>query len=136
MNYPEISKDSVKHLYAAYETLKASPLDPKLRLLAEIYTSQINGCAYCCKLHTADGRKQGIEQEVLDVIPAWRTSDKLSNQQKLVLHWAEALTKNPHELEPIRPQLAEFLSERELVDLTLAISLMNGLNRVAIALRH
>ncbi len=52
----------------------------------------------------------------------------------LVLEWTEASTTSCGDLEGLRARLAEVFSERDLVDLTASIGLMNALTRLRIAL--
>jgi len=46
MDYTKISKDTIGHLYAGYQSLNDSPLAAELKALIEIRVSQINGCGY------------------------------------------------------------------------------------------
>ena len=62
MNYAKISKDTFDLLYKARESLNNSPLSPTMRVLAELRVSQINGCAYCCRLHSEEALKLGVPQ--------------------------------------------------------------------------
>ncbi len=134
MNYNEISKETFDLLYKSRATLAHSPVGEAIRLLAELRTSQINGCAYCCRLHSQEARKAGISQEKLDALPAWRSATGFTEEEKNVLAWTEALTRFEG-LSEAKERLVEFYSEKQVVDLTACISLMNALNRVAIALR-
>jgi AhpD family alkylhydroperoxidase len=135
MNYAEISKETVSYLHKSYASLKNSPLNPSLRVLIELRTSQINGCAYCCHLHTEEARKLNIPQEKLDVLDAWHTSQDFSDAERLALQWCEAITGMDKNLVDLREQLFQYYSEREVVDLTACIAIMNALNRMAICLR-
>ena len=69
VEYKEVSKKTIGHLYSAHSSIRSSDLDPKLIALAELYVSQINGCAYCCAFHSKELRDFGIAQEVIDQIP-------------------------------------------------------------------
>lgn len=135
MNYPQISKETFGHLYNSYKTLSDSPLDHALRALVEVRVSQINGCAYCVGTHVKEAREAGVTQEKLDVVAAWQDAHQFSDAECAALEWAEKLTvMNKSQPKPIDALKAHF-SEREIVDLTFAISLMNAFNRIAISLR-
>lgn len=71
MNYAEISKETINFLYQSRASLNKSPLNATIRVLAELRVSQINGCAYCCDLHTKEARKLGVQDEKLDNLPNW-----------------------------------------------------------------
>ena len=136
MNYSEISKETVSSLYKSHASLHQSPLEASMRILMELRTSQINGCAYCCGVHTAEARKANIPQGKLDALPAWHTAHIFTPKETAALKWCEDLTCLDQKTKRIsREELAIYFSERELVDLTLCISLMNALNRLAISLK-
>ena len=75
MNYQAISKDTVGYIYSAYRSLSNSPLDQQIRALVELRASQINGCSYCCKVHTHDALKAGVQQDQLDSLSEWKDCD-------------------------------------------------------------
>ncbi len=137
MKYAEISKETMSHVYQAYNSLGNSPLDQSLRALIELRVSQINGCAYCCGLHTTEARKLGVEQKKLDCLPSWQTASDVffTPKERMALTWTEALVHSASSLE-LREKLAAFFSEREIVDLTITISLMGALNRISMSLRE
>jgi hypothetical protein len=68
-------------------------------------------------------------------LPAWReTGQAFSTLERAALEWAEALTliSETHALEDIYQDIAAYLTEEEMVDLTIAIGPMNVFNRIAI----
>lgn len=135
MNYAEISKETINLLYQSRASLNKSPLHASIRVLAELRTSQINGCAYCCRLHTDEARKVGIQDEKLHNLPFWSISDSFTPEEKIVLQWVESVTRLDKNLEEIKVQLSKIYSEREIVDLTACIGIMNALNRIVISMR-
>jgi AhpD family alkylhydroperoxidase len=137
VNYAEISKETIGFLYQSRASLNKSPLNALIRILVELRVSQINGCAYCCHLHTNEARKLGIQQEKLDILPAWRNSPSaFTDEEKIVLEWVELVTCLDDDLEEIRERLRKIYSERQLVDLTTCVAIMNALNRIVISLRE
>ncbi|OTA20894.1 alkylhydroperoxidase [Xenorhabdus beddingii] len=137
MDYAKISPLVINPLYQSYAEIHASKLDQALILLVETRVSQINGCAYCCHLHAEQIRKNhGIEQVKLDKLPAWFNSSIYSTKEKLALEWCEALTTDLKQstLDNIKERLDAIFTEKEIVDLTAAISLMNAFNRMAVSL--
>ena len=69
-----------------------SGLDDSLMELVKIRASQINGCAMCLHMHTADARKQGETEERLYLLNAWRESPLYTPRERAALAWTEALT--------------------------------------------
>ncbi|HHL1992064.1 carboxymuconolactone decarboxylase family protein [Acinetobacter baumannii] len=134
MNYTEIAKKSIGHLYQSHTSIRQSGIDNKLIALAELRASQLNGCAYCCSFHTKELRDMGIDQDLIDKIPGYKHSISFDVKQDLVLQWTDALTLLSDNLEEIKEELKKHFTERELVELTTSISLMNALNRLRITL--
>ncbi len=136
MDYPKISKETMSHLYAGYKSLSDSPLCQKLRALIELKVSQINGCDYCCQLHHSEAVKLGIDEDKIQNLCHVHQSHHFTPAEKEALIWAENLTKlnSPPRVETTN--LASYFSEREIVDLTICISLMNAFNRLAISMNN
>lgn len=135
MNYDEISKETISLLNQCTESLNDSTLDQSVRVLVELRVSQMNGCAYCCGLHSEEARKLNISQEKLDLLPAWYTSQSFTSEERAALHWCESVNRLDHDLEKIRAQLLHYYTERQIVDLTCCIAIMNAWNRISIGLK-
>lgn len=89
-------------------------------------------------MHTRDLSKKNVPIEKLALVQAWREAGELfDDREQAALAWAESVTKVADTGVPDDDfQLVkEVFSEKELVDLTLAISLMNAYNRLAISFR-
>ena len=135
MDYAKISKSTIDHLYSAYGSLKASSLSSELKSLIELYVSSMNGCNYCCNLHKNEALQLGISENKLDSLFEFAESDSFSNAEKEALNWAKSLTKLEGNKKVLNTELARYFSEKEIVDLTICISLMNTFNRLAISMR-
>ncbi|KIO77342.1 carboxymuconolactone decarboxylase family protein [Pedobacter lusitanus] len=134
MNYQEISKETIGYLYKSHQSIRKSAADLMLIKLAELYVSQLNGCAYCCSFHSAELREAGMDQSIIDQLPGWKHSDAFDHRQKSVLQWTESITRMHGDFKELRSRMEASFSEKELVDLTASISLMNTLNRLRITL--
>jgi AhpD family alkylhydroperoxidase len=133
VNYSEINKRAVDMLLSIKKHVPS--IDKNLKALVEIRVSQINGCAYCVDLHSNEARQLGVHQQILDCLPVWRESQLFSENEMVALDWAEGVTNistEPDIERKLKTLLSQF-SETEAVDLTLIISLMNSLNRLAIS---
>jgi len=54
----------------------------------------------------------------------------------IALKWCEAITRGSFEkIDEMKSEILKHFSEREIVDITSCISIMNALNRIAISLR-
>ncbi|MDW9382439.1 carboxymuconolactone decarboxylase family protein [Chryseobacterium sp. JV558] len=134
MNYKEIAKETIGHLYKAHTSIRKSGIDEKLIALVELRVSQINGCAYCCSYHAKELSNFGFEQDIINRLPGWKHTNAFDSQQKLVLEWTEAIIYNKDEWQNIKSKLIEQFTEREIVELTASITLMNTLNKLRLAL--
>lgn len=135
MDYTKISKDTIGHLYAGYKSLNDSPLAAELKALMNLRVSQINGCDYCCNLHRNEALKLEVSKDKIESLPEFMTSSLFSDAEKEALKWAESLTKLDGNNKVRNTELAKYFSEREVVDITICISLMNTFNRLAISMR-
>jgi len=112
-----------------YKTLMKSTLDGRLRELAYIKTSVVNNCAYCAEGHKAVARKIGITEEQLQAINDYESSTLFTNLEKLVMRYAEELTKTVKSSEDLMKELKKHLSEEQLVELNLTVGTANLTNR-------
>jgi AhpD family alkylhydroperoxidase len=139
IDYTQVSPAGAKALGGVYGYVAQCGLDPVLVDLVYLRVSQINGCAYCLDMHTRDLVKKGVTIDKLALVQAWREAGRLfSEREKAALAWAETVTQVARTGVPdadFQAARAVF-SEKELVDLTFAIGLMNTYNRLAISFRN
>jgi AhpD family alkylhydroperoxidase len=139
IDYTKVSPEGAKALGHVYGYVAKSGLEPVLVDLVYLRVSQINGCAYCLDMHTRDLMKKGVGIEKLALVQAWREAGKVfSEREKAALAWAETVTRVAHTGVPDEDfnVASSVFSEKELVDLTFAIGLMNTYNRLAISFRN
>jgi AhpD family alkylhydroperoxidase len=139
LDYTKASPGGVKAFGAVYGYVMQSGLEDVLVDLVYLRVSQINGCAYCLDMHTRDLLKKGITPAKLALVQAWHEAGLLfSDREKAALAWAESVTlvADTHVPESDFKAAAAVFSEKELADLTMAISLMNAYNRLAISFRR
>ncbi|MDG0024512.1 carboxymuconolactone decarboxylase family protein [Trinickia sp. Y13] len=139
LDYSQIAPAGVKALGGVYSYVMQSDLSPVLVDLAYLRVSQINNCAYCLDMHTRDLLSKDVKIEKLALVQAWREAGNLFDErERAALAWAESVTlvaQTGVTDEAYEAARAVF-DERELVDLTIAISLMNTYNRMAISFRN
>ncbi|MEY9183208.1 AhpD family alkylhydroperoxidase [Bradyrhizobium sp. USDA 326] len=138
LDYNQIAPAGIKALGSVYGYILQSRLSPTLIELVYLRISQINNCAYCLDMHTRELLKKGEKIEKIALLQAWREAGNLFDErERAALAWAETVTRvaetGVHD-EAYQAARAVF-EERELVDLTIAISLMNAYNRIAISFR-
>lgn len=112
-------------------------LEKKLLELVKLRASQINGCAYCVDMHSKDARVLGETEQRLYAVAVWREAPFFSEPERAALAWTEAVTLVSSSGVPDDTyQFARSqFSEKELVDLTMAIVAINGWKRLAVSFR-
>ena len=125
--------EPMKNWYRA-STAIASSLDKTLVWLIEIRASQINGCANCINMHTADARAHGETEQRIYLLSAWREAPCYTDRERAALGWTEALTRlsEGQALQSAREALRAHFTDEEQVKLTLMINVINGWNRIAV----
>ncbi|HTQ39823.1 MAG TPA: carboxymuconolactone decarboxylase family protein [Pirellulales bacterium] len=117
--------------------LRTCGLEASLMELVKMRTSQINGCAFCLDMHSKDARAAGETEQRLYSLNAWRETPFFTDRERTALAWTEALTliADTHAPDEVYEQLRGQFNEKEIMDLTLAITTINSWNRFAIGFR-
>jgi len=139
LDYTKAAPGGVKAFGSVYGYIMQSGLDDVLVELVYLRVSQINGCAYCLDMHTRDLVKRGVSVGKLALVQVWHEAGALfSDREKAALAWAETVTRvsETHVPDDAFRAASAVFSEKELADLTMAISLMNAFNRLAISFRR
>lgn len=132
-----VAPEAITAMLAPSKYVTESGLEHSLQELVKIRASQINGCANCLHMHTADARKAGEKEERLYLLSAWRESLLYTPRERAALAWTEALTlvhRNGAPDADYEALQAEFTA-KEQVDLTLLIGVINAWNRLSIGFR-
>lgn len=137
MNPYEKAPRAFKTLFGIGAYLAKSPVEQLLLNLVYYRVSLINGCAYCLDMHSKDLRAQGETEQRIYVLGAWREAPFYTDRERAALAWAEAVTQLNDQNVPndVYEEAANHFSDEELVDLTLAVTLINSYNRFNIAFR-
>jgi AhpD family alkylhydroperoxidase len=119
------------------ETYVRGSVDKMLLHLLKLRASQINGCAFCIDLHVKEALADGEDPQKLHLLAVWRESPIYSEKERAVLAWTESLTRLPERgaPEPEYQSLREHFSEAEIVNLTVAIGVINVWNRWSVGFR-
>lgn len=139
IDYESAAPAGIKALGGVYGYILQSGLDPVLVDLVYLRISQINGCAYCLDLHTRDLTKLGVKIEKLALVQAWREAGSVFDaRERAALAWTETVTlvADTHIPDEEFQAVRAVFSEKEVVDLTIAIGLMNAYNRIGIGFRR
>jgi len=137
LDYAKVAPQVVQAMYGLEKCVRGSGLEPSLLELVRLRASQINGCAYCLDMHAKDARARGESEQRLYSVVVWRETPFFSERERAALTWTEAVTQisSQHVPDEVYELAREHFSEKELVDLTLAVIAINGWNRLAISFR-
>ncbi len=136
----------MKTVPAAYEAYRAfagsvakaaadAGVDGLLVELVKVRASQINGCAFCLDMHSADALKLGENPRRLFVLDAWRETDLYTEQERAALELAEAVTRLPDTQdvpEDVYERATSVFTEDQYAAVMWLIVVINGWNRVAV----
>lgn len=117
--------------------LQQCGLEESLQHLIKLRVSQLNGCAYCIDMHWKDLRAIGESEQRLYGLDAWEESPYYTDRERAAFAWAEAVTniQDGHVPDAVFEHVKNLFNEKELADLTLAVTAINSWNRLSIAAR-
>ncbi|WNG23568.1 carboxymuconolactone decarboxylase family protein [Cystobacter fuscus] len=137
MNAFAVAPDALNLMVDFSKKVEALGLEPSLRELVKIRSSQLNGCAFCIHMHTRDARAHGETEERIYLLDGWRESPLYTDRERAALGWTEALTlvSTTHAPDEDYAALEPHFTEEEIVKLTLMIGVINTANRLVLGFR-
>jgi AhpD family alkylhydroperoxidase len=137
IDYEHLAADLRPIMMGLEKYVHQSGLEPLLIELIKVRASLINGCAYCLDMHTKVARSLGETEQRLYSVGLWREAPFYSDRERAALAWTEAVTlvSVNHVPDDVYELARKHFTDKELVDLTVAIVAINAWNRFAIAFR-
>lgn len=137
INYEKVAPGAVHAMLAVEQYVRGSGLEPSLLELVRLRASQMNGCAFCVDMHTKDARARGESEQRLYAVAVWEDTPFFTERERAALAWTEAVTdvSRTHIPVEVYEQVRKHFSEKELVDLTMAVIAINGWNRLSVSFR-
>ncbi|MGO1546850.1 carboxymuconolactone decarboxylase family protein [Microbacterium gubbeenense] len=113
-------------------------LDDRLMELVQLRCSQINGCAYCMRVHVDRAEKAGVTMDELGQLTAWRDSGVFTERERAALELAEAHTLIHQDgiSDEVYNRVGSVLTEEEYIGVSWLAIAINAFNRQAIAGRY
>ena len=129
--------EALRGMYQVEHYIHHSGLEESLVHLVKMRASQINGCAYCCDMHSKDARAIGETEQRLYLLSAWEESPFYSDRERAALALTEAVTKitEGHVPDAVWETAKQHFSEQELLALLYTLTTINAWNRLAITTR-
>lgn len=134
--FPSLSPGPVGNLRAIKTQLEEGPLGHALAELIWTRVSQMNGCHYCVSMHSKSMLAAGDSTARLEALADWEKSALFTERERAALTFAEAVTNIQAAGVPdsVYLPLKGHFDDRTIVDLTVAIALINAFNRLSIAM--
>lgn len=119
-------------------TAAEAGVEPRLTELVQLHVSQLNGCAFCVRVHVDRGVAAGLDVDTIAQLATWRESGVFSERERAALELAEAFTFIHEDGIPddVYDRVGSVLAEEEYVALSWVIVSINAFNRIAIAGRY
>ena len=138
IDYEKVAPGAVQALLRLEEYACGTGLESSLLELVRLRASQMNGCAYCVDMHTKDARNRSETEQRLYAVAVWEDAPFFTERERAALAWTEAVTwvSWKHVPDDVYQAARRHFSEKELVDLTLAVIAINGWNRLSISYRR
>lgn len=110
-------------------------LSPLLVELVKIRASQLNGCAFCLKMHAADAIEAGETADRLAVLAGWWESQYFSAEEQAALQIAERVTllSDHGRLADRGVDVDGVLTEKQIAAVTWLTVVINSWNRIAVS---
>jgi AhpD family alkylhydroperoxidase len=137
LNAFQVAPAAYKAVLGLQDYINRSGLEHSLLELVKMRASQINSCAYCLHMHSADAIKAGETPARLFLLDAWHESELYTPRERAALRWTDALTRlsEGSPSDEAYAELREHFSEKEAVDLSVAIGAINIWNRINVGFR-
>ncbi|GGR47725.1 AhpD family alkylhydroperoxidase [Nocardioides luteus] len=139
INVTKLFPAAYKAVMAVEEATKdaadVAGIDPLTVDLVKLRASQINGCAFCLRMHTQDALANGETTERLALVAAWWESQYFTPVEQAALTIAEQITRigDLHTLPAPTVDVESILDEKQIAALTWVAITINTWNRVAIS---
>lgn len=113
-------------------------IDDRLKEIVMLHTSQINGCAFCVRVHTERGVAAGLTLDEIAQLPVWRESGVFTDRECAAIELAEefAYIHRGGVSDAVYNRVGSVFTEKEYAALCWAAIAINSFNRVAIAGRY
>ena len=128
--HPSVYQSLTKLDAEVKAALEAAGVGPLLVELVKIRVSQLNGCAFCLRLHTRDALAKGESADRLAVVAAWWESQYFSDHERAALGLAEQVTALA--VPERRTWDDGSLTDVQVSAISWLATVMNAWNRVAI----
>ena len=109
----------------AFKRSKRAP--ERLKALVELKAAALAGCEWCMDFGSwLATNESGVTEEQLRELPSFRDSDAFDEDERLVLEYAEGITRTPVEVsDELFERLRSRFDEEQILELTWAAAIEN-----------
>jgi AhpD family alkylhydroperoxidase len=132
LHSPPVAAGWLRYLTAIRQE---SALPGALRELVIMRVALLNNAPYEADQHAPFARAEGLSQAQLDALADWRQSDAFTPQQRAVLAFTDAMTREIQVPDAVFAAVRAELDERRLVELTATVAAYNMVSRFLEALQ-
>lgn len=138
LNYMQQSPELFKKMMEFSNAEKGSSVEEKILDLVHIRASQMNGCGFCLDMHVKQAKINGESELRLYHVSIWRESTLFEPRERAALAWTEVLTHLPEHgvSDEIYNRVRDYLTEKEISDLTFSVMAINAWNRINVAFKQ
>ena len=128
---PKLCRDLIR---LGLTLLTECKLNSKLREMAILRVGDLTKSSYEWAQHVPDALKVGVNQEQIDALSDWVNSDKFDSQERDVLQYTDEMTQDIRVSDKTFARIKIFLTEEEIVELTVTIGYYGMICRMLEAL--
>ncbi|MFI0929354.1 carboxymuconolactone decarboxylase family protein [Streptomyces sp. NPDC021012] len=115
-------------------------VDEGILELVHLRASQINNCGFCVDYGAKSARKNGVSDEKLFAVAAWREAPYFSDEERAALALAEAATRLADVSDAVPDKVwdaaADHFDEKQLAAIVLMVGVTNLFNRLNVTVRQ
>lgn len=138
IKYADVSRESFSGFLTVRDSvLQMGRIPQELIAMLELRVSYINGCSYCINMHFEELLNLNVPVRKIREIAAWQCSHQFEEKDKAAFVWADSLTNitKTHVSDKDFECIKKYFLDEEISDMTMIVSNMNAMNRIAIAMR-
>ena len=128
---PKVAQALLGFMIPAIREEVTGVLGVRIKTLAILKTSMLNGCNYCIGHNTQLGRAVGFSDDQINALEGdYQGSGLFSADETAAIAWAESLTLKTYREKPeVMEELKKHFSDEQIVEITMVSGFFNFWNR-------
>jgi uncharacterized peroxidase-related enzyme len=128
---PKVAQALLGFMIPAIREEVTGALSIRIKTLAILKTSMLNGCDYCIGHNTQLGQAVGFSDDLIEALEGdYQGSDLFAADETAAIAWAECLTLRTYRQKPeVMEELKKHFSHEQIVEITMVSGFFNFWNR-------